>query len=76
MLLCVSNMAAGGWFETVVSVAMRSALFLDITQRRLVNLYRRFGKRVGPIFNGQEVHAAWSGNPLPTFRDNVSHVQG
>jgi hypothetical protein len=30
---------------------MRSALFWDVTQRRVVILYRRFG----PIFKGQEV---------------------
>ena len=34
---------------------MRFALFWDITQRRVVILYRRSGQHIGPIFKGQEV---------------------
>jgi hypothetical protein len=34
---------------------MRSTLFWDITQRRVVILYRRFGTIIGPIVKGQEV---------------------
>jgi hypothetical protein len=36
-------------------VLMRSALFWNITQRRMVILYRRSGQRIGPIFDGQVV---------------------
>jgi hypothetical protein len=33
----------------------RSAFFWDVTQRRMVILYRRFGQLISPIFKGQEV---------------------
>jgi hypothetical protein len=37
-------------------VCLRSTLFWDITQRRVVILFRRFGTAyIGPIFKGQEV---------------------
>jgi hypothetical protein len=34
---------------------MRSALFWDITQRRVINPHRRFGTPIGPILKGKEV---------------------
>jgi hypothetical protein len=30
-------------------------LLCDITQRRVINIYRLLGQRIGPIFKGQEV---------------------
>jgi hypothetical protein len=33
---------------------MISVLFWDITQRRMLMLYRRFGQPIRPIFKGQE----------------------
>ena len=34
---------------------LRTAMFRNITLRRVVILYRRFGQPIGHIFNGQEV---------------------
>jgi hypothetical protein len=48
-------------FDASAAMLMRSAFFWDITQRRMVILYRRFGTTywshlpIGPIFKGQEV---------------------
>jgi hypothetical protein len=35
---------------------MRSVLFWDITQRRVLLLHRRFGKLIGFTFKNQESH--------------------
>jgi hypothetical protein len=37
-----------------VYLRFRSALFRDITQRRVIIPCRRSGKRIGPIFKGQD----------------------
>jgi hypothetical protein len=37
------------------SLLLRSALFWDITQCRVVILYRCFGQCINPIFKGKEV---------------------
>jgi len=43
-------------FQASTAVLMRSELLLDITQRKLVVIYRRFGKKtIGPTFNGRAV---------------------
>jgi hypothetical protein len=40
------------WFQASASMLMRSTLFWDITQRRAVILYRRFGTKYRPRFQG------------------------
>jgi len=62
------------WFQASVAVQMRSSFFWDVTQRRLVVTYRRFGKTyrshfqgptiIGPIYKGQ---IGW-----PLKRDRMS----
>ena len=42
-------------FSHTTKTFLRTALFWDITQRRVVILHRRLGQRIGPIFKGQEV---------------------
>ena len=55
---------------------MRSALFWVVTQRVVVNIYRRFGQPIPPIFNLEgflalEDGAEWSsrnvGEDLPLY---------
>jgi hypothetical protein len=38
------QLVPGSWFEASAAMLMKSAFFWDITQRRMVNLYRRLGK--------------------------------
>lgn len=58
-LICFGKtVPSSGKSETVhmchLQVYLNSALFWDVRHRRLV-LYQRFGLRIGPIFNGQDV---------------------
>jgi hypothetical protein len=53
----------------------RSALFWDITQRRVVILHRRFGTTICPIFKGQEVQASWTSWPLGPIGCRETSVQ-
>jgi hypothetical protein len=55
------------WRQASAEMLMRSALFWDITQRRVVILYRRFGTTYRPHFKGQDVRPLkWGLKFLPT----------
>jgi hypothetical protein len=42
------------WFQTFAVMLMRSAIFRDLTQRRMVFPYRPFGTSYSPIFKGKQ----------------------
>ena len=57
------------WFQASPAVSMRSALFWDFTQRKIVVSYWRFGMTCSPIFKGQVVQEECRehlGTPFPT----------
>jgi hypothetical protein len=50
------------WFQASAPTYMRSALFWDVTHRRVAVPYRRFGNHIGPIFKS---HAVQEGTACP-----------
>jgi hypothetical protein len=58
-------------FSCEVPITLTSVLFWVITQRQVAILYRRFGTTYRTHPQGSKSHRL-RGNPLPTFRDNVS----
>jgi hypothetical protein len=54
------------WFRASAAMLMRSALFWDITRRRVVIVYRRFGTTY-------RSHLQGSGIPLATLRASLHH---
>jgi hypothetical protein len=63
---------AGVWsvcvyiFYTARGDQVRSPLFWDLTQRRMVFLYRRFGTSYSPVFKGKQFRKNWTVWPLKT----------
>ena len=57
----------GGWNWLTI----RSALFWDITQRRVVNVYRRFGTTYGSHFHGSRLRVVASLLGLLTREDGT-----
>ena len=54
------------WFQASAAMLLRSALFWDITQRRVIILYRRFGTTYRSHLKGSR-SPKWKENKEPSF---------